>query len=179
MMDAYTFKLLNLQLPFFAQYITLFIIGLIAYRRNWLVNLPDKSGRLWLGIAVLLILLWAPLVIVAGAIENDLPLKGGWHWQSFAYALWESFMCTSMCIGLIYAFRRYLNQRGAIANFLAPNAYTAYLIHAPVIAFTALAVRDITIYPLLKWGVVALVAIPLCFGLSSLIRKLPYTERVL
>jgi len=179
LMDAYTFKQLNLQLPFFAQYIALFVIGLIAYRRNWLVSLPEKMGRRWLGIAALLILLWPPLVILGGAIENDLPFKGGWHWQSLAYALWESFLCISMCIGLIYAFRRYLNSKGRIAGFLAPNAYTAYLIHAPVITFVALAVRDITIYPLFKWALVALVAIPLCFGISSLIRKLPYTERVL
>jgi hypothetical protein len=179
LMDAYTFKPLNLQIPFFAQYIALFIIGLIAYRRNWLVSLPDKTGRLWLGIAVLLILLWPPLVILGGAIENDLPFKGGWYWQSFAYALWESFMCASMCIGLIYAFRRYLNSKGRIAGFLAPNAYTAYLIHAPVITFVALAVQEITIYPLFKWALVALVAIPLCFGISSLIRKLPYTDHIL
>jgi len=178
-MDAYTFKPLNLQLPFFTQYIALFVMGLIAYRRNWLVSLPDKTGRLWLGIAAILIILWAPLVIVGGAIENDAPFKGGWHWQSLVYALWESFLCISMCIGLIYAFRRYLNHRGRIAGFFVPNAYAAYLIHAPVITAVALAVRDITIYPLLKWAVVALVAVPLCFGLSSLIRKLPYTDRVL
>jgi glucans biosynthesis protein C len=179
LMDAYTFKPLNLQLPFFAQYIALFVLGLVAYRRNWLVSLPDKTGRLWLGIAIIMILLWAPLVIFGGAIENDAPFKGGWHWQSFAYAIWESFLCTSMCIGLIYAFRRYLNQQGRIARFLVPNAYTAYLIHAPVITFVALAVRDMAIYPLLKWAMVAWVAVPLCFVLSSLIRKLPYTEKVL
>ncbi len=34
-------------------------------------------------------------------------------------------------IGLIYAFRRYLNNQGKITRFLAPNAYTAYIIHAP------------------------------------------------
>jgi surface polysaccharide O-acyltransferase-like enzyme len=119
------------------------------------------------------------LVILGGAIENDLPFKGGWHWQSFAYALWESFLCISMCIGLIYVFRRYFNSKGKVAGFFAPNAYTAYLIHAPVITAVALAVRDVTLYPLLKWAVVALVAVPLCFVLSSLIRKLPYTDRVL
>jgi glucan biosynthesis protein C len=62
---------------------------------------------------------------------------------------------------------------------MASNAYTAYIIYAPVIATLAVAVRDITLYPLLKWVLVALVAIPLCFGLSHLIRTLPYTDRVL
>jgi glucan biosynthesis protein C len=178
-MDGYTFKPLNLQLGFFAQYIALFVVGLIAYRRNWLVGLPDKTGRLWLGIAVLLILLWAPMMVVNGAINEDNSFKGGANWQSLLYALWESFLCLSMCIGLIYAFRRYLNRQGKIARFLVPNAYTAYIIHTPVITFLARAVRGIALYPLLKWAVVSLVAIPLCFGLSSLIRKLPYTDRVL
>ena len=177
--DGYTFRPLNLQLGFFAQYIALFVVGLIAYRRNWLLGLPDKTGRLWLGIAVLLILFWAPMMVVNGAINDDNSFKGGANWQSLLYALWESFLCLSMCIGLIYAFRRYLNQRGKIAGFLVPNAYTAYIIHAPAITTLAFAVRDVMLYPLLKWGLVALVAVPLCFGLSSLIRKLPYTDRVL
>jgi hypothetical protein len=48
-----------------------------------------------------------------------------------------------------------------------------------VIATLALAVHGATLYPLLKWAVVGAVAVPLCFGLSSLIRKLPYADRVL
>ncbi len=60
-----------------------------------------------------------------------------------------------------------------------PNAYTAYIIHAPVITGAALAVRGVMLYPLLKWALVSLVAVPLAFLLSSLIRKLPYADRVL
>jgi glucan biosynthesis protein C len=178
-MDAYTFTPLNLQFPFFAQYIALFVVGLIAYRRNWLVSLPDKTGRRWLIIAIVLIFVYVPMMLALGAVTDQVSFKGGWHWQSLVFALWESFFCISMCIGLIYAFRRYLNHRGKIAGFCVPNAYTAYLIHAPVIVTLAFAVRDVTLYPLLKWAVVALVAVPICFGLSSLIRKLPYTNRVL
>ncbi len=178
-MDAYSFKPLNLQFPFFTQYIALFVVGLIAYRRNWLMSLPDKIGRRWLIIAVVLILVYAPMMLALGVATDPVSFKGGWHWQSLVFALWESAFCISMCIGLIYAFRRYLNRRGKIAGFLVPNAYTAYLIHAPVIVALAFALRVVTLYPLLKWAVVGLVAVPLCFGLGSLIRKLPYTDRVL
>lgn len=177
--DSYTYKPLNLQFPFFAQYIALFVVGLVAYRRNWLEGLPDRTGRIWLGIAGLLIPLWIPMVLAGGAAANNAPFKGGWHWQAMAYALWESLVAVGMSIGLIYAFRRYFNRRGKIAGFLVPNAYTAYIIHAPVIAALAFAARDLALYPLLKWLVVALIAVPLCFGLSSLIRKLPYMDRVL
>jgi Acyltransferase family len=180
--DLYLFAPLNLQLGFFAQYIILFIVGLIAYRRNWLIGLPDRQGRLWLGIAALCAILWFWLPVyraVAGVPNGDI-FKGGWHWQTMANALWESFMCTSMCIGIIYAFRRYLNTRGKLAAFLVPNAYTAYLIHVLVITTVAFALRDLLLlYPLLKWVVVACVTVPLCFLLSDLIRKIPYTDRVL
>jgi hypothetical protein len=186
---GWNFVPLNLQFPFFVQYIALFIVGLIAYRRNWLGGLPpivpsgglpDKQGRLWLGIAVLLIFLFWPLLLGGGAIGNGLDsFRGGWHWQALAYALWESFLCFSMCIGLIYVFRRYANRQGRLAGFLSRNAYTAYLIHEVVIIAVAYAVRGVVLYPLLKWGLVSLVAVPLCFVLSSLIRKLPYTDRVL
>ena len=48
-----------------------------------------------------------------------------------------------------------------------------------MITFLAFAVRDVMLYPLIKFGLVALVAIPVCLGLSSLIRKIPYMDRVL
>lgn len=178
-MDGYTFGPLNLQFGFFAQYIALFVLGLIAYRRNWLVGLPDRTGRLWLRTAVALILLWAPMMVVNGAINEDQSFKGGANWQAALYALWESVLCLSMCIGLVYAFRRYLNQTGKISSFLVPNAYTAYLIHAPLITYLASAVRDVILYPLLKFALVAPLAVLLCFGLSSLIRKIPYADRIL
>src|SRR5512136_868330 len=106
---GWNFSLLNLQFPFFVLYIALFIVGLIAYRRNWLLGLPDAKGKLWLGIAIALILLFVPLAVLSGSVEDDRPFKGGLHWQALEYALWEAFVCVSMCIGLIYAFRRYLN----------------------------------------------------------------------
>jgi surface polysaccharide O-acyltransferase-like enzyme len=173
------FSLLNLQLPFFVLYIALFIVGLIVYRRNWLLGLPDSKGKLWLGISISLILLFVPLALIGGGLESDQPFKGGLYWQAMAYALWEAYLCMGMCISVVYLFRRYLNRQGKLAKFLSPNAYTAYIIHAPIITFTALALRDVDLYPLLKFGLVALIGVSLSFVLGNLIRKLPYTDRVL
>ena len=153
---------------------------MIAYRRNWLLNLPEKTGGLWLGIALVSILLFWPLALGGGALQQGLePFRGGLRWQALAYALWESLLGVSMCIGLIYAYRRFADSQGKLASFLSRNAYAAYLIHEMVIVAIAYAVRDIAFYPLVKWALVALVAIPLCFVLGNLIRKLPYADRVL
>ena len=176
---GWEFSPLNLQFPFFAQYIALFVVGLIAYRRNWLACLTDATGKRWLAAAIVLILVFLPMALVGGAMETDEPFRGGLYWQAMAYALWESLVCVSMCIGLTYLFRRYSNRQGRLARFLSPNAYTVYIIHAPIITATALMLRNVDLYPLLKFGLAVLIALPLCFVLSNLIRKLPYTDRVL
>ncbi len=176
----WSFGPLNLQFPFFMQYIALFIVGVIAYRRNWLLSMPDATGRLWLGIAIVVILLFWPIMMAGGAMSGDItPFMGGGTWQSLAYALWESFICAGMSIGVVYVFRGWANSQGTISKFLVPNAYAAYLIHGPIIVAVAYAASGIDLYPLLKWVLVACVAVPLCFALGELIRNLPYTRRVL
>lgn len=174
-----TFALLNFQLADFPGYTALFTIGLVAYRRGWLTSMPGTVGRRWLGIAVFLILAFPPIAIFGGAITDATPFKGGWHWQAILAAIWQSFLCVSMCISLVYIFRRYLDRQGSLAGFLSRNAYTAYLIHEPVITFAALAVAGLMLYPLLKFGLMALITIPLIFWLSSMVRKLPYSDRIL
>lgn len=173
------FEPLNLQLANFAGYIALFILGLIAYRRNWLMTLPGVTGRLWLWIAMGLIILYPVLAILTGAVENSEPFEGGWHWQALLNAMWEAFMSLAMSIGLIYLFRQRWNWQGSLARLLARHAYTAYLIHEPVITVVAIAAAGIALYPLLKFGLAALVCVPICFALSILVLRIPGADRVL
>jgi len=170
---------LAFQFADFPQYIALFTIGLVAYRRNWLLSMPQAVGRRWLAIAIALILLYPVIGILSGAFTDDTPFLGGWHWQALLGAMLQSFLCLSMVISVIYLFRRYLDRQGPLAGFLSRNAYTAYLIHEPVITFAALVAMGLMLYPLIKFGLMALITVPLIFGLSNLIRKLPYTDRVL
>jgi glucan biosynthesis protein C len=175
----WVFAPLAYQFADFPQYIALFIVGLVAYRRNWLVRLPERAGRVWMTAAAILILLYPPIAILGGAIADPTPFKGGWHWQALLAALWQSFLGLSMCVSIVYLFQRCLDRQGSLAGFLSHNAYTAYLIHEPVITFAALVAMGLMLYPLLKFGLMALITVPLIFGLSSLIRRLPYTQRVL
>ncbi|HLE52027.1 MAG TPA: acyltransferase family protein [Anaerolineales bacterium] len=178
--EGWNFKPLNLQFPYFPGYIALFLVGLVAYRRNWFLTLSEKTGRRWLwGCALILLIGYPVAIILGGAMENDSVFLGGWHWQALFWAFMSSFLAVGLCIGVLYLFRRYANRQGRLSRFLVPNAYTAYIIHAPVIVAVALALRGLDFHPLLKFALAALVSVSLCFGLSSLIRKLPYTDRVL
>jgi glucans biosynthesis protein C len=170
---------LSFQFADFPQYIALFIAGLVAYRRNWLVRVSQKTGRIWMVVAAVMVLLWPPIVILLGAFDNLELFLGGWHWQSLLSATWQSLLGVSMCVTMVHLFLRRLDYQGALGGFLSRNAYTAYLIHEPVITFAAVAAMGAMLYPLLKFGLMALLSVPLIFVLSSLIRKLPFTGRIL
>ncbi len=174
-----SFQPLNLQFANFTQYVALFAAGLVAYQRNWLLGMPDRTGRRWLIAGILLALSLPALGFLTGSAADDTPFKGGWHWQAFAAAVWESFLCISLCIGVVYFFRRRLDGQGRLARTLSRSAYGAYLVQEPVITLTAVALQGLALYPLLKFGLVSLVTVPLCFLVGALLRRLPYADRVL
>jgi glucan biosynthesis protein C len=178
---GWAFGPLNLQFPFFPQYICLFIVGIIAYRRNWLVRIPDAMGRLWLFVALFFVIVLVPVLFVTGgaASGNVAPFLGGFHWQCFAYAVWEQVTGMAIIIALLFLFRKYLNNQKKTAKAASASAYTAYVIHAPVIILVAIAIRNISLYPLLKFALAVLIAVPLCFALSNIIRKMPLARRIL
>ncbi len=175
------FQPLNLQFPFFPQYICMFIVGIVAYRHNWLTRIPDAMGRLWLCLAVVMIVIVFPVLFTLGgaAKGNIAPFVGGLHWQCFGYALWEQLTGVALIIALPALFRKRLNRQGKLTRAMAGSAYTAYIIHAPVVVLLAIAIRNISLYPLLKFAFAVLTAVPLCFALANVVRKLPLARRIL
>lgn len=176
---GWNFEPLNFQFPFFPQYIALYILGIIAYRRNWFRNIPDAMGRLWMWIAIAAIFLF-PIISFAGGAPDHLDyFFGGFRWQAFVYALWEEFVCMGLCIMLLVLFRKRFNQQRALGKFLSANAYIAYIIHPLIIVSLAVAFQGVQLYPLLKYLIAVLIAVPLCFMAGQLIRKIPYANRIL
>lgn len=156
------------------QYIGLFIGGMLAYRRSWFMTVTDSMGRVGLAVAVVSTILLLPL-----ALTDVRALVGGLSWQALVYALWESLFGVGVCIGLLTIFRRSVNNQGAVGRFLSANAYTVYILHAPLIVGLAFAMRGLDVYPLLKFVLAALIAVPLCFWCAALVRRLPLARHVL
>jgi glucan biosynthesis protein C len=185
---GWIFQLLNVPVGYLPQYISLYILGLIASRRNWFFELTPKMGRDWslfALVATLIILggLVFPSVMqesgASGTRQAGYAVAGGFNWLAFSYALWESFVVVGVCIGLLVLFRMRRNHQGRLARSLAASVYTVYLIHAPVLVGFAYAFHVVVLYPLLKFGIAVLITIPLCFLISSLIHKIPFANRVL
>lgn len=176
---GWTFQPLNFQFPFFAQYISMFILGIIAYRRGWFTSIPDAMGKVWLWVAIIGILLFPVIAIGGGAINHVEYFEGGLHWQAFISALWEAIICVAMCTGLLVLFRKHFNRQGHLWAFLSANAYTVYILHPLVIVSLAYSLRTVALYPLLKYAMAVIIAVPCCFVLSALVRMIPYARRIL
>ena len=168
----WNFEPLNFEIRFFPQYIAMFIVGLIAYRGNWFLQRPKEKGKLWFRVSIVLIMLFPFLLELYTVTGNPTRYYGGFYWQAFTYALWEQFIGMAIIIALLSIFREKYNTRGRLLEAMSKNAYTVYIIHAPIIVFLALSLQGITMNPLLKFALVAPLAVAVCFLISNYIRKI-------
>jgi surface polysaccharide O-acyltransferase-like enzyme len=169
----------NMQLCYFSEYIVLFILGILAYRHNLLLNIPYRFGITWFKIALWVgVLFWFVMMVTGGALKGMTQFNGGFYWQSAAYAFWEAFFCAGVCLGLLVLYREKYNKQGRIGKFLSENAFAVYVFHAPILIAITLMARGIVIYPLFKMILMVIIVVPVCFGFSGLIRKAPWFKRV-
>jgi glucan biosynthesis protein C len=156
------------------EYLSFFILGALAFRRNWFQTIPGSMGITGAVVALVATIALAPL-----ALSGGLAFLGNGTVQSAAYTLWDSTFSVGLCLALVTFFRRFLNRQRRFGRFLSQQAFTVYIIHIPVIVLLALAIRGIHLEALLKFGLAALFGVPLCFALAALVRKLPFAPRIL
>jgi peptidoglycan/LPS O-acetylase OafA/YrhL len=161
-------------LAYLPQYLSFFAIGIIAYRRNWLRTIPSRMGKLGFGVALVATLTLFPVALRGGA-----DFLGGGFWQSAFYSLWDSTFAVGMVLGLITLFRRRFDYPSRLGRFLSQHSYAVFVIHIPVIVSLAVAMQGIHLEQLLKFGLAAIIGVPLCFGAAYLVRKIPLADRVL
>jgi peptidoglycan/LPS O-acetylase OafA/YrhL len=170
-------------LAYLPQYLSFFVVGTVASRRDWFRALPSPMGIVGFVAAVVATVLLFPLAFSGRLFSLELTAMansfGNGHWQSAVYALWDSIFAVGMCLGLITLFRRFFNGDGRFGRFLSQHSYAVYLIHIPVVVVVAYTLRGIELAPLLKFGLASLIAVPTCFAVAYIVRKIPFVSRVL
>jgi len=141
------------------QYISLFTLGIIAYRRDWLDLTSYRFGLFWLIISVLAISY--RVIIDINGIDQNLLSK----------TLWTSVQCVSLCIGLLIMFREFGNYSNPALKFLSDNAFAVYIIHVPVVVWLQRGLLELTLRPINKFLITLIVSYCAAYGLSYLFRK--------
>jgi len=170
----------SLPLGDFVSYISMFILGIIAYRQDWFSKISEVHGKNWMKVVIGSIIFLLVFISLTGAFEGDLSVyQGGFHWESLLGSIWGSIMCFGICISLILIFRGKLNTQSTLPRILSQNAYTVYIIHAPVLVVTSISLSSISPHPFIKFIGVLCITLILCFGLSHFVfRRIPGAKRV-
>lgn len=170
-------------LAYLPQYLSFFVLGIVASRRNWLRTLPDSMGVTGLIIALSAGVLLFPLAFSGqmfslGISETFNDAMGSGHWRSAVYALWDSIFAAGLFMGALTFFRRLFDKQGRFGRFLSQHSYAVFVFHIPVVVAVAYLLRGIALAPLLKFVLASLIAVPVAFAVAYLIRKIPGASRV-
>lgn len=146
--------------------LTMFVVGVVAYRRQWVTRFPTRAGMVWFVTALGLAAFWYAFdlwFLKVAPIQE--PLLGA------ITAVWESVLCFGMCIGLTVLFRERANVTSKLWAWLAQAQYATYIFHVfVVIAFQVLLLQT-ALPPLVKFVLVSAASIPASFLVAGLVRK--------
>lgn len=167
----------NMQPGHFAQYVLLFGFGIAARRNDWLRTADGRLGRGCL-LAVLcgLPVLWGLMMIGAG---GELALvNGGAHWQSLAFAVWESANAIGMTVGLIVLARDTWDRQGPLLAALSDAAFAVYVFHPPLMVLVARGLAPLAAPLPVKCLILFVLSVPVCFGAGRIIRRTPLVREL-
>lgn len=170
-------------LSYLPQYLSFFILGSIAYRRDWFRNVPGAMGVVgFVAALVVSVFLFPPAVsgsLFSLEFAEPVLWLGNGTWQSAAYALWDCTFAVGMSLAALTFFRRFFNKKSAFGTFLAQQSYAVYLIHVPIIVFLGIALAGIELSPLPKFVMLSVIVVPVCYVTAWLIRKIPGVSKVI
>ena len=171
-------------LAYLAQYVAFFAVGVVASRRNWLRQLPTSTGVAGLIAAAFATVLLFPLAFSGEWFSVELSeavsrAMGDGNWQSAVYAAWDATLAVGLSLGIIVLLRSFSGQDGPLGRELARSSYATYLVHIPIVVYTAVVISSLDLPHDGRLLVAAAIAVPLSFLVAVLVRRIPGVSRVI
>jgi peptidoglycan/LPS O-acetylase OafA/YrhL len=152
----------------YLQYVMMFILGILAYRFQWLYKMGNGTGFTTL------------LIGVALAIGNY--LRNGGPWNAFVwkwFGIYESLMCVFISFGLIWLFREFVSTTSRFWQWCAAQSYGAYVFHLLLMIVLQNVVDSIWMGAFGKFLFIGIVTTILAFLLTWIVRMIPGLKRIL
>ena len=171
---------LGIQPAHVTQYVTCFGMGIFLYRRKSLEQLSFRTSRNFLIISqVLILVLFPALFLLTGKSDQTELFMGGLSAYSLVYTVWEQFVALGMIIGLLGIFARYFNNQTIFLKDLSRHSYALYVFHSLGLVALSIMLGTFMANPILRFTLLLLPALLLCYLLAKLILLIPITRRVL
>ena len=152
----------------YLQYVMMFVMGVLAYRFQWLNKMSNGTGFTTL------------LIGIALAVGNYLRDGGPWNdfvWQWFG--IYESLMCVFISFGLMWLFREFVSGTSRFWQWCAAQSYGAYVFHLLLMIVLQNVVDSIWMGAFGKFLFIGVVTTILAFGLTWIVKMIPGVKRVL
>lgn len=154
--------------------LSFFILGAIAYRRQWFLSLPAWTGYAWLTVGLIAAVSWYAYAL---GFHHVLGLSR--TTMGIIYPVWEAFLCCGMCIGLLVLFRERLDFQGRLGKAMAQGQYGVYLFHMPVVILAQYVIIVAALSPFTKFVIATAMSVPLTFLLAHGLRRPALMRKVL
>ena len=168
---------LGFQFAHFTQYITMFILGLIAYRNNWLNKIEFKQGKQWLRVALILVFVVFPSIFLLANSPLD-TFQGNGSWQSFSAAIWEQVTGISIMVAITAIAKYKWNYTTPLLQKMSRAAFATYIFHPLFVISICLLLKPLTISPAFKLLIAAPVAVIASFSFAFLIVRIPVIKDI-
>jgi surface polysaccharide O-acyltransferase-like enzyme len=152
----------------YLQYVMMFVLGILAYRFQWLDKMSNSVGYMVL------------LIGIALAMGNYLRDGGPWDafvWQWFG--IYESLMCVFISFGLLWLFREFVSTTSRFWQWCAAQSYGAYIFHLLLMIVLQHTTDGIWIGAFGKFMFIGIVTTICSFMLTWLVKMIPGAKKVL
>lgn len=154
-------------------YVAFFWLGTRALHRGWLDALGVRAA--WTGAAVALA---GAAVYLAVALTASDTFAGRGTWQSLVASAATVATALGLTTALVVLFRTRFAAQGPALRFLADNAYAVFFVHGPVLVVLGLVLAPVEAPPVVKFALLAVTAIPVCWAAARGLRAIPGARRV-
>lgn len=166
--------LLGFQLGYFASYVVLFAVGVLA--GNGTFRTP--TTRRQLGTAAFVGLLALPILPLGLLLDPTGRVETGLSPAAIAYAFWEPLVATGVIAGLVVAARA-LPAGGRLWSAAAACSYGAFVLHAPILVAASRALESLGASHAIALPVSAATTIVAAFVATAALRRSASIRNVL
>lgn len=170
--------LLNVRVSAWTQAAVLFALGVMAAESGWDGRLSRQVERRLGQVTLAGVGLTSVLVSYTGARDQlDLAL-GGLNWASVSFAVLYGVVSIAFTLWCLAWLRRRWPSHGPLLAKAGRGSYATYLLHPVLLVSVMLAFRAVPVAAELKFVLVSVVAVPVCFAVGYAVTRLPGVGRV-
>lgn len=159
------------------QYVSLFALGIVAYRSDWFRRIPTRVGMTWLGVG--LVASAAVYALEAFGLWGDPRAVGGFNWPSLLRTSLEALIGAGLSVGLVVLFREVFRRPRRLLAAMATASYAAYILHLYIVVGLQGGILGLEAPAVVKFALVAVLGTFLSFGIAHLSRRVPGVRVIL